>query len=194
MICHFPHRLSAVVATVLLGVALVSPASGQDAVRDAGVLGEKLDASAAASRAAAAPVQGKLTSAQVATLKQLGTDFSRTGDTAALQRGWQRFIVSAKPAEGDVDALIQLVLSESYQESSRDLRLHTEKAIAKKPRQLATSGTRSSDGIAPGDDSQLANVNLQNSLQKQQPAMQTLSNMAKSMHDTAKAIINKVGG
>jgi hypothetical protein len=45
-----------------------------------------------------------------------------------------------------------------------------------------------------GDDAQLANVDLQNVLQKQQQALQLLSNMSKSMHDTAKAIIRKMGG
>src|SRR5688572_17081874 len=43
-----------------------------------------------------------------------------------------------------------------------------------------------------GDDAQLANVDLQNVLQKQQQALQMLSNMSKSMHDTAKAIIRNM--
>lgn len=44
-----------------------------------------------------------------------------------------------------------------------------------------------------GDDAQLANVDLQNMLQKQQQALQMMSNMSKMMHDTAMAIIRKIG-
>jgi len=45
-----------------------------------------------------------------------------------------------------------------------------------------------------GDDAQLANVDLQNVLQKQQQTMQTMSNISKMLHDTALAIIRKIGG
>jgi hypothetical protein len=45
-----------------------------------------------------------------------------------------------------------------------------------------------------GDDAQLANVDLQNALQKQQQTLQMMSNMSKSLHDTAKSIIRKLGG
>ena len=45
-----------------------------------------------------------------------------------------------------------------------------------------------------GDDAQLANVDLQNTLQKQQQNLQMLSNISKAQHDTAMAIIRKLGG
>ncbi len=45
-----------------------------------------------------------------------------------------------------------------------------------------------------GDDAQLANVDLQNMLQKQQQTMQMMSNISKQLHDTALAIIRKIGG
>ena len=45
-----------------------------------------------------------------------------------------------------------------------------------------------------GDDAQLANVDLQNMLQKQQQTLQMMSNIAKMLHDTAMAIIRKIGG
>ena len=45
-----------------------------------------------------------------------------------------------------------------------------------------------------GDDAQLANVDLQNILQKQQQTLQLLSNVSKQLHDTALAIIRKIGG
>ena len=45
-----------------------------------------------------------------------------------------------------------------------------------------------------GDDAQLANVDLQNMLQKQQQTLQMMSNISKMLHDTAMAVIRKIGG
>ena len=45
-----------------------------------------------------------------------------------------------------------------------------------------------------GDDAQLANVDLQDVLQKQQQTLQMMSNVSKMLHDTAMAIIRKIGG
>ncbi|MDP7037868.1 MAG: hypothetical protein QGI45_01815, partial [Myxococcota bacterium] len=45
-----------------------------------------------------------------------------------------------------------------------------------------------------GDDAQLANVDLQNMLQKQQQTLQMMSNISKMLHDTAQAVIRKIGG
>lgn len=44
------------------------------------------------------------------------------------------------------------------------------------------------------DDAQLANLDLQTMLQKQQQTLQMLSNIAKLQHDTAMAIIRNLGG
>jgi hypothetical protein len=45
-----------------------------------------------------------------------------------------------------------------------------------------------------GDDAQLANVDLQNVLQKRQQALQTMSNISKMLHDTSASIVRKIGG
>jgi len=45
-----------------------------------------------------------------------------------------------------------------------------------------------------GDDAQLANVDLQNMLQKQQQTLQMMSNISKMLYDTAQSIIRKMGG
>jgi len=45
-----------------------------------------------------------------------------------------------------------------------------------------------------GDDAQLANIDLQNMLQKQQQTIQMMSNISKSLHNTAMAVIRKMGG
>ncbi len=48
--------------------------------------------------------------------------------------------------------------------------------------------------VSTSNDGQLANVELQNALQKQQQLLQTLSHISKRLHDTAMAIIRKIGG
>ncbi|MCX6377656.1 MAG: hypothetical protein NTU88_16765 [Armatimonadetes bacterium] len=45
-----------------------------------------------------------------------------------------------------------------------------------------------------GDDAQLANLELQNILQKRQQAIQMISSIMKQMYDTAMAVIRKLGG
>ncbi len=44
-----------------------------------------------------------------------------------------------------------------------------------------------------GDDAQLASVDLQNILQKQQQTLQELSIISKMVYDTAMAVIRKIG-
>lgn len=44
-----------------------------------------------------------------------------------------------------------------------------------------------------GDDAQLANVDLQDTLQKQQATLQMVSNISKMLYDTATAVIRKIG-
>lgn len=44
-----------------------------------------------------------------------------------------------------------------------------------------------------GNDAQLANVDLQNMVQKNQQVMQMLSILSKSLHDTAMAVIRNIG-
>ncbi len=46
---------------------------------------------------------------------------------------------------------------------------------------------------AVGDDAQLANVDLQSELQKQQEALQMLSNISRQLHDANMTIIRKIG-
>jgi hypothetical protein len=45
-----------------------------------------------------------------------------------------------------------------------------------------------------GDDAQLANIDLQNALQKQQQLVQMISNISKLLNDTAMNVIRKTGG
>ena len=43
-------------------------------------------------------------------------------------------------------------------------------------------------------DEQLADIDLQNILQKQQETLQLMSNISKMLYDTAAAVIRKIGG
>ncbi|MCA9709227.1 MAG: hypothetical protein KDK70_25510 [Myxococcales bacterium] len=45
-----------------------------------------------------------------------------------------------------------------------------------------------------GEDAQLANIDMQNALQKQQQTLQMLSNISKMLHDTAMTVICKMAG
>ncbi len=45
-----------------------------------------------------------------------------------------------------------------------------------------------------GEDAQMANLELQDALQKQQQTIQMISNISKMLHDTAMSIIRKIGG
>ena len=44
-----------------------------------------------------------------------------------------------------------------------------------------------------GDDAQLANIDMQNMLQKQQQTMQMMSQISKTLHDPAMAVVRKIG-
>jgi predicted ribosomally synthesized peptide with nif11-like leader len=61
-------------------------------------------------------------------------------------------------------------------------------------RELSEDQLASVSGGTVGEDAQLANVDLQNVLQKQQQAIQTMSNISKTVSDTALSIIRKIGG
>lgn len=61
--------------------------------------------------------------------------------------------------------------------------------------QLATHTSKWEEKLnSVGDDAQLANVDLQNILQKQQQTLQMMSNISKMLHDTAMSVIRKLGG
>ena len=178
--------------------------------------------------------------------------------TETLQGKWANFIGKAAKFGGvDVNALVQMVLRESYMETTQSLYMYAEKVryynnLKKEIRDELTqarnvladhSGAKPEDALdqpydtievadaftgkeqadggsghpqgepaetladleeyikgleeklnSVGDDAQLANVDLQNMLQKQQQTMQMMSNISKMLHDTAMAIIRKIGG
>ena len=119
---------------------------------------------------------------------------------------------SGKSAHGagaavDPNALVQHVLRESYLETTEDLGSFAEKvkyfneakkelreAITELREQGLDAGAWEEKLAALGDDAQLANVDLQNVLQKQQQTLQMMSNISKMLFDTAQGVIRKMGG
>lgn len=143
----------------------------------------------------------------------------RDGD---VERAVHRFgqFIEARVYSGvpmDVNALVEWVLREAYLDSNEDLSYFAEKVRyfngqKRQVRELLSEArdcrwrrcATDDDVVAQvqkweqelntvGEDAQLANVDLQNALQLQQQTLQTISNVSKLLHDTAKAIICKIG-
>ena len=157
----------------------------------------------------------RLNKNQTNDLKYLGSLISKGEPAETIDRVWKKILTSewseikglAKDLPLDINALVQYVIRESYMESSDDLSYHAnkvkyfnqqkkkirdqineiraemEKYISLMEEQLSTIG----------DDAQLANIDLQNMLQKQQQTIQMLANVSKTLHDTALAVIRKIG-
>jgi len=82
-----------------------------------------------------------------------------------------------------------------FQTNARALQTSFGSAFLTSPRDLAAYQAELEQQLqSVGDDAQLANVELQNVLQKMQQTLQSISNIAKTMHDTAMAVIRKIGG
>lgn len=109
----------------------------------------------------------------------------------------------------DINGLVQWVLRESYASGTEDLRFFAEKVKfyneAKKQVRDELHSAREALGEvdshikgledklnSAGDDAQLANVDLQNTLQQQQTLLM-MSNISKQVHDTALNLIRKIG-
>lgn len=89
----------------------------------------------------------------------------------------QRFEESvARYRAAGADAIVSYCLAPSYQQLRRDVQGTADKLNSQ------------------GDDAQLANVDLQNILQKQQQTLQMMSNISKMLYDTAASVIRKIGG
>lgn len=117
----------------------------------------------------------------------------------------------------DINQMIQFVIRESYMETTKDLQFYADKVkhfndlkgevrdrISTARKNMAETMAGKGDTgnkikeweeklQSIGDDAQLANIDLQNRLQQQQQTLQTISNVSKMMHDTAMAVIRKIG-
>ena len=104
----------------------------------------------------------------------------------------------------DINEMVQWVLRESYLSTTEDLRSHAEKVkyyndakqqVRDAPGEVDSHIKNYEDKLnSVGDDAQLANVDLQNVLQKQQQTLQMMSNISKQLYDTVTSVIRKIGG
>lgn len=141
-------------------------------------------------------------------------------NTPAAKREWNNLIKSFKNGSMpiDINDLIQYVLRLSTMETNRDLQYYAAKVRYMNEQKQTTRDYLQSlrdmqNGISSGavledlknsiedaeeklkslgDDAQLANIDLQNTLQKQQQTIQTLSNISKALHDTAMAMVRNM--
>ena len=185
-----------------------------------------------------------LNASQLRQLNQIASHLAEGLSTRQIQAEWEGFASQLRGSDIDVNALVQFVLHQAYQESQADLqsyadrvRLHNEqkeairgelsrlrafksslergdrrtdfrpnmsvwRAISNYRPQAVIKSTDSIDALLSeweeelqtiGDDAQLANVDMQNILLKQQQTMQMMSNISKMLHDTAMAVIRKIG-
>jgi hypothetical protein len=171
--------------------------------------------------AAVAESRSSLTLSQARKLNRV-IEALRSGESELVEREWRAFIENQVNGGGAIDsnALVQQVLREAYLSATEDLRFYAEKVryfnqAKKQIREalahagavqatLTTASLKSEmeahikkleeqlNGV--GDDAQLANVDLQNVLQKQQQTLQMMSNISKMLYDTAQSVIRKMGG
>lgn len=100
----------------------------------------------------------------------------------AVIESWKGYVATQARAKQPLN--VQQTVQQVQRQAEAQVKARTDLATARL-RERLNSG---------GDDAQLANVELQNLLQRQQQTLQMLSNISKTMHDTATAIIRKIGG
>jgi hypothetical protein len=189
-------------------------------------------------------VARSLNTRQQSQLNQIARRLGQGLSYRQIQAQWEGFASQLSGSNIDVNALVQSVLHQAYQQNQADLQLYADKVRFYNEQKEAIRGEltrmrgfkssvdrgdrrtdfrpnmsvwrvssdyrppkviRSTDPLdaliskweeelnAVGDDAQLANNDLQNVMQKQQQAMQTMSCMSKMLHDTAMAVIRKIG-
>jgi hypothetical protein len=186
-------------------------------------------------------VTRSLNARQLAQLNQIASRLAEGTSSRQIQAEWESFASQLRGSDIDVNALVQFVLHQAYQESQADLqyyadrvRLHNEqkeairgelsrlrafesslergdqrtdfrpnmsvwRAISNYRPQAVIKSTDPIDALLSEWEEHLQTVGdtvdmqMQNILQKQQQAMQMMSNISKMLHDTAMAIIRKIG-
>jgi hypothetical protein len=145
-------------------------------------------------------------------------------DTVSDPAKWENFAAQRATGDVsayDVGALVEFALREAYQQNVADIAFFADKVkffnAQKKDIRAQLDKVwedRKQNGLSDqqkenldtkisqleerlnsvGDDAQLANVDLQNNLQRMQQTLQMMSNISKVMHDTALNTIRKIGG
>jgi len=145
---------------------------------------------------------------QIEKLDLISKMLAKGESSEKLEQGWRAFIEESKHdiQIEDINVLVQFVLQHSYKEMSDDLTFHSEKIKyfngekkqirdhIKKIREGRENYLKSlEDKLNTLDeDSQLAVFDLQRASEKQTKAIQMMSNILKTFHDTAKAITQNI--
>ena len=159
-------------------------------------------AGAVASAAASGAAAGAGASAAAQAVQQIGLAGGKLiSDTighvrnGSLDHAQASFVQLGDKLKGaDVNGLVQWVLRESYAETTQDLRFYADKVKSFNDVKSAVREYLGEARPPVGDDAQLANVDLQNALQKHQQVLQQMSNVSKMLHDTAMTVVRKIGG
>jgi hypothetical protein len=124
----------------------------------------------------------------------------RDGKRDEANSVWVRVVQRHAAAGKDHDKWINVesiaytnyVLNRAYIEPDPALKVKAAK-VREMPAHEATHVVQQpATARSAGDDAQLANLDLQNALQKQQQTYTMMSNVMKTMHDTSKSIIQNV--
>ena len=119
-------------------------------------------------------------------------DSLRKNDQVAAMKIWRQLVKSlgessSRVSESDISDLVQQTMQQAG--------LGTNVAKATSPEVPDDKIKALEEKLnTVGDDAQLANVDLQNVLQKQQQTLQTMSNISKMLHETAMAVIRNMKG
>ena len=144
-------------------------------------------------------LETNMSARQVQALQQIAVIVARGENLETIKSWWEKLItdVVTRGVQIDVNGLVQDVVNQSYIESSRDLQIYADKVnlYNRTQKEIRDMISRLEEELnSLGDDAQLANIDLQNALQKQQQLIQMISNISKTLSETALAVIRKIGG
>jgi hypothetical protein len=113
-----------------------------------------------------------------------------------VKKGIRSHIQSFRQIQSASTQLPDKLRKQEFQVSSESGQFALQQGPTIKTRQELDSHIKELEGQLQtvGDDAQLANVDMQNMLQKQQQTLQMMSQISKQLHDTAMAIVRKIGG
>ena len=158
-------------------------------------------------------LNARLKKAQLMELQHISTMVARGEPLMTINGKWERFVKNefstSKTGETkvEINEFIQHILSEAYLEANNDLQINSQRLkflndmkiqirdeLTKTRKTMEAYINSLEENLSTiGEDAQLANIDLQNMLQKQQQTMQMLSNISKLLFDTALAVIRKMG-
>lgn len=168
-------------------------------------------------------IPGRLTSRHISQLRSFGKQLADSPTFTPLKNDWTQVVKDITRQKdlrnsANVNEMVMLVMRESIVEQNKDKqywlkKLQTYNAMQKelsqyledlhnKAKKLAGTEKAKIEQLirsnekklaTVGDDAQLANIDLQNALQKSQQLLQLMSSISKQLHDTAMAIIRKLG-